>query len=85
MACGLPVIVSQVAGCAADLVKENWNGLLIPPRDESSLAAAMERIARQSELRTTMSANSLQCIAEYSPNTWSLGIIRALEGMEAKA
>ena len=30
MACGLPVIVSRAAGCAADLVTENWNGLLVP-------------------------------------------------------
>ena len=85
MACGLPVIVSQVAGCAADLVKENWNGVLIPPRDEAALVAAMERIASQPELRRTMSGNSLQRIAQYTPNTWSLGIIRVLEGTEAKA
>jgi glycosyltransferase involved in cell wall biosynthesis len=85
MACGLPVIVSQVAGCAADLVKENWNGLLIPPRDESSLAVAMERISSQPELRNTMSANSSERISHYSPETWSLGIIRALEGTEARA
>ena len=48
MACGLPVIVSDVAGCAADLVTENWNGLLIPPRDASSLAAAMAEIGEPS-------------------------------------
>jgi glycosyltransferase involved in cell wall biosynthesis len=85
MACGLPVIVSHVAGCAADLVKENWNGLLIPPRDEASLADAMERIASQRELRARMSANSSERISQYSPETWSLGIVRALEGTGAKA
>src|SRR5439155_6627610 len=32
MACGLPVISSSVAGCAADLVQEAWNGFIVPPR-----------------------------------------------------
>ncbi len=33
MACGLPIIVSSVAGCAADLVEDGWNGYVVPPRD----------------------------------------------------
>jgi glycosyltransferase involved in cell wall biosynthesis len=79
MACGLPVIVSEVAGCAADLVKENWNGLLIPPGDVSSLTGAMEKLASQPDLRTIMGANSSQRIAYYSPRNWSLGIAQAME------
>jgi glycosyltransferase involved in cell wall biosynthesis len=84
MACGLPVIVSQVAGCAADLVTENWNGLLTLPRDESSLVGAMAKIATQPELRKYMSANCSQRISHYSPDAWSQGIMRALEGTGAK-
>jgi glycosyltransferase involved in cell wall biosynthesis len=84
MACGLPVIVSNVAGCAADLVRENWNGLLTPPKDESSLVAAMARIASQSELRNIMSANSSRHISHFSPVAWSLGIIGALQLVGAK-
>jgi glycosyltransferase involved in cell wall biosynthesis len=84
MACGLPVIVSKVAGCAADLVRENSNGLLTLPRDESSLVAAMTKIASHPELRNFMSGNSSRYISHYSPEAWSLGIIRALEGTEVK-
>jgi glycosyltransferase involved in cell wall biosynthesis len=84
MACGLPVIVSHVAGCAADLVTENWNGLLTMPRDEASLTAAMVKIAGEPELRNVMGANSSQCISLYSPEAWSLGIVRALKGTGAK-
>ena len=78
MACGLPVILSRAAGCAADLVRENWNGLLIPPRDVLSLAAAMQTLARQPELCATMGANSTQHISHYSPKEWSIGIARAI-------
>jgi 1,2-diacylglycerol 3-alpha-glucosyltransferase len=84
MACGLPVIVSKVAGCAADLVREIWNGLLTLPRDESSLLAAMTKIASQPELRNIMRGNSSRHISHYSPEAWSLGITRALEGTEIK-
>jgi glycosyltransferase involved in cell wall biosynthesis len=84
MACGLPVIISKVAGCAADLVMENWNGLLTLPRDESSLLGAMTKVASQPELRNMMRGNSSRHISHYSPEAWSLGIIRALEGSEVK-
>jgi glycosyltransferase involved in cell wall biosynthesis len=76
MACGLPVIVSRVAGCAADLVRENWNGLLISPQDVSSLTSAMRSIASQPELRAAMGVNSSQLILQYSPREWSKGIAR---------
>ena len=33
MACGLPVISSDAAGCAADLVESGWNGRVFPAGD----------------------------------------------------
>jgi glycosyltransferase involved in cell wall biosynthesis len=81
MACGSPVILSRAAGCAPDLVRENWNGLLISPKDASSLAAAMESLASQPDLCAMMAANSLQLISHFSPEEWSAGISRAVEGI----
>jgi glycosyltransferase involved in cell wall biosynthesis len=81
MACRLPVILSRAAGCAADLVKENWNGSLIPPQDVSSLAVAMENLGTHANLCVTMGANSMQHISHYSPDEWSTGIAHALENM----
>jgi glycosyltransferase involved in cell wall biosynthesis len=83
MACGLPVILSTAAGCAGDLVKDNWNGLLVPPRDIASLAAAMERLASRPDVRASMSRNSFTHIGAYSPEEWSLGIARAMGGLKA--
>jgi 1,2-diacylglycerol 3-alpha-glucosyltransferase len=79
MACGLPVIVSKVAGCAADLVKENWNGLSVEPRDVSSLTSAMRSLADRPDLRATMGANSMQHISRYSPTEWSAGVARMVQ------
>jgi len=79
MACGLPVILSRAAGCAADLVKELWNGLLIPPKDVAALTKAMTSLANQPELCVTMGANAVQHISHYSPAEWATGIARAVE------
>jgi len=79
MACGLPVILSRAAGCGSELVRENWNGLLVPPRDVPSLTEAMHSLAGQPGLRASMGANSAQHILHYSPAEWSHGIARMVE------
>ncbi|MGB8325411.1 MAG: glycosyltransferase family 4 protein, partial [Candidatus Acidiferrum sp.] len=79
MACGLSVIVSRVAGCASDLIQENWNGLLIDPKDISSLNSAMANLATRADLSASMGARARQHIAQYSPGAWSLAIANALK------
>lgn len=78
MACGLPVILSRAAGCADDLVEENWNGVLIPAKNEPALVAAMEHLATQNEVRLKMAANSRQRIARFSPEEWANGVVRVV-------
>ncbi len=58
MACGLPIIVSNVAGCSADLVEDGWNGYVVPPRDSEKLSVAIDSLVRQPELKQRMSARS---------------------------
>lgn len=78
MACGLPVIVSRAAGCAADLVRENWNGLLVAPKDVGCLESAMRLLAEQSDLRATMGSNSAEHVRGYSAQAWSDGVAAAV-------
>ncbi len=79
MACGLPIILSSVAGCAVDLIRENWNGISVPRRDVPALARAMQRLASQPDLSAAMGANSAQHISRHSPKEWSEGIMRMME------
>jgi glycosyltransferase involved in cell wall biosynthesis len=79
MACGLPIIISRAAGCATDLVRENWNGNLIDPRDPSDLEQAMNRLVLQPDLSKTMGARSAEHIREYSPEKWSNSVARAIQ------
>jgi 1,2-diacylglycerol 3-alpha-glucosyltransferase len=77
MACGLPIIVSNVAGCSADLVEEGWNGHIVPPRDVEKLSSAIDSIVRQRELRLRMTEHSLERIQKYSPEACAAGLAAA--------
>src|SRR5580704_12564155 len=74
MACGLPIIVSSVAGCAADLVEDGWNGYIVPPGDSEKLSVAINSLVRQPELRERMSARSAEWIQNYSPEACANGL-----------
>ena len=84
MACALPVIVTNVAGCARDLVKDGWNGFIVPPADSARLSSAMARLAADSKLRRQMSVRSQQIIQAYSPATWSEGIVNTVSAMRQR-
>ncbi|HEY1657740.1 MAG TPA: glycosyltransferase family 4 protein [Candidatus Sulfotelmatobacter sp.] len=84
MACGLPVIATNVAGCTLDLVQDNWNGFVVERGDPRSLAAVMERLATDEELRRQMGNRSRERIQNYSPEIWAQGIVDAVEAVLAR-
>src|ERR1700692_849675 len=77
MACGLPVIVTRVAGCSADLVEDGWNGYLVPPRDVEKLSTAINSIVRDPELKKIMGEHSIRRIQSYSPEACAAGLAAA--------
>ena len=81
MACGLPIIVSNVAGCSADLVEDGWNGYVVPPRDSRNSVLAIDTLVRQPALRQRMSGRSLERIRNYSPEACADGLaVAAISG-----
>lgn len=56
MACGLPVIAANTGG-PRDVVRDGDNGLLVPPNDPKSLAAALERVLTDRALARRISEN----------------------------
>lgn len=80
MACGLPIIVTSVAGCARDLVDDQWNGRVIPSKDVPSLVSAMTEMALSQEKVACMGKNSLKRIGRFTPEAWSMGILKMVSG-----
>lgn len=52
-ACGIPVIVSRIGGMP-EVAEDKVTGLLVPPRDFTALAVALEKLVRSEELRRRM-------------------------------
>ena len=81
MASGLPILITEVAGCSADLVSENWNGKIVPARNVAALAAAMRELATHPEVSASMGRNSEKRIANYSAERWTEGILKLAESV----
>ena len=64
MACGTPVIASDVGGLQY-LVVDGYTGYLIPPNNHVSLAKKLESILRDKETRENMGANALEHSKNY--------------------
>ena len=77
MACGLPIIATDVAGCAADLVQDGENGYVVPPANVSKLAEAMAAITRDPQLASRMGERSARLIDGFSPECCAAGLAMA--------
>lgn len=74
-ACGIAVIGTD-AGGIPDFVQDGVTGLLIPPRDEAALAAALRR-AGDPALRTRLAAAALETVrARHSIEARALALSR---------
>jgi glycosyltransferase involved in cell wall biosynthesis len=77
MACSLPVIASNVAGCVGDLIEEGGNGFIVPVGDVRRICCSMELLAKRDDLRGQMGERSLQRIQQYSPEACAAGFAKA--------
>ena len=56
-AMGIPAIASNIIGCN-EIIKDQYNGILIPPRSTLHLKNAMLRVLQDPRLVNSMAANS---------------------------
>ena len=63
MACALPVISTAVSGIP-ELVKDGDTGLIVPDRDAANLAAAIERLILDKDLRRQIGRQARNIILE---------------------
>jgi glycosyltransferase involved in cell wall biosynthesis len=65
MACGVPVVATQVGGLAETVV-DGQTGLFVPPRRPRAIRQAVATVIRQPSLRQTLSAASLHRADRYA-------------------
>ena len=81
MACGTPVIASQVGGLQF-LVRDQETGLHVPAREPISLADAIVRLVSDPDLQASMGATAARIAREYA---WSVIARRLVEVFESIA
>jgi glycosyltransferase involved in cell wall biosynthesis len=88
---GLPVICSSECGASVHLVQDGLNGIILPPCDVDSLAAAFHRFSGFSwERRLQMAEASGSLAGQFTPARWARTVLErvsttALTGSLARA
>jgi glycosyltransferase involved in cell wall biosynthesis len=77
MACGLPIVCTDVAGCGPDLVEEGRNGHVIPALDVGRLVQVLEELTRRPDKVHAMGEHSARRILQYSPQACASGMAQA--------
>lgn len=71
MASGLPVLVSDHCGCAADLVRNGENGFTFNPHDPATIAEHLARLASPQTDLTAMGECSRRIVAHWTPDAFA--------------
>lgn len=86
MAAGLPVLVSERAGCAPDLVRDGENGYRFDPADPAALARLMARVAEAPVAeRAAMGRRSREIIAEWPLERFATNVWAAVQAGHERA
>jgi glycosyltransferase involved in cell wall biosynthesis len=85
LACGCPVIATEVAGCVADLVQDGHNGYVVPAGSPTALAQAMIQMMNKPELHQQMSERSFEVSSRFTPKAWADGLVRAIKSLPIAA
>lgn len=64
-AAGLPVVVTDVGGCA-EVVEQVGHGIVVPPNSDSAYASALRQLIDDAELRTSFAESSASGALHYS-------------------
>lgn len=68
MACGAPVIAADCAAGPAEIVTDGADGLLVPPEDVDSLAAAIRRLLDRPDERRRLAEAARRTAARFRPD-----------------
>mgnify|MGYP003748010407 CR=1 FL=1 len=66
MVCGVPPVSFDCPSGPAEIITDNYNGILVSPENVEALALAIERLILQPEERLRLSENARKIVNKYS-------------------
>jgi glycosyltransferase involved in cell wall biosynthesis len=75
---GTPVLATRTGG-VAEVVRHEYNGLLVEPGDAAALGAAIRRFFEDQQLRERLCAAAMPSVADYAPERVFAELERTLE------
>jgi glycosyltransferase involved in cell wall biosynthesis len=75
---GLPVVVSTMVGCAADLVVHDRNGYVFPHGRSDELARCLTRLVADPARRESFGRRSADAIAPWNDDVAAEGLLKAM-------
>jgi len=79
LATGTPVIATAVGGIP-EVVRDEENGLLVPPRDIAAIASAIDRLVHDDALRASLAAAAAPSVEELAEPRILRRIVQAIVG-----
>lgn len=67
MALGIPIVATNVGGIP-DVIEDNVTGILVPPKDPSALAEAIQKLMKNPELRTSLATAATERVKDFDIN-----------------
>lgn len=84
MACGLPVVATDMVGAAVDLISSDSTGYQYPVGNVPSLARALSQLASNKERRQRMGEEARRRVSRYTYGHCVDGIVQALHTLERR-
>ena len=84
MACGLPAVVSDVVGCALDLIEEGQTGFTFPLGDRQALSSRLQQVADLRKSGADLRPALTEKLRVYSVNTAVEGTVEALKKLKSR-
>ena len=78
MVCGLPAVVSELVGCAPELVHEVENGFWCDPLSVEDMTQALVAMTEAPDW-DAMSARSREIVASFHPDLWARRLMLCIE------